>query len=65
MYIGAEEIIKAAAVISALTVICGFLIAAYKWYARQNVTRAGRRDRKDKERAMPCDIWYSRLSERA
>lgn len=35
MYIGADEIIKAAAVLSALVAICGFLIAIYKWYARQ------------------------------
>lgn len=36
MYIGADEIIKVAAVISALIGIGGTLIAAYKWYARQN-----------------------------
>ncbi len=40
MYIGVDEIIKAAAVISALTVICGFLITVYKWYARQNAQDA-------------------------
>ena len=36
MYIGVDETIKASAVISAVTVICGFLITVYEWYARQN-----------------------------
>lgn len=40
MYIGADEIIRAAAVISALIGIGGILIAAYKWYARQNAQDA-------------------------
>ncbi len=35
MYIGADEIITFAAVLSALAVIGGVLIAGYKWYARQ------------------------------
>lgn len=36
MYIGADTVIKAAAVVTALITLCGVLIAAYKWYARQN-----------------------------
>lgn len=40
MYIGADEIIKIAAVISALIAIGGVLIAGYKWYARQNAQDA-------------------------
>ena len=36
MYIGADTVIKAATVVTALITLCGFLIAAYKWYARQN-----------------------------
>lgn len=40
MYIGADEIIRAAAVISAIIIIGGLLIGAYKWYARQNAQDA-------------------------
>lgn len=36
MYIGAEEIIQTAAVVTALITLGGLLIAVYKWYARQN-----------------------------
>lgn len=36
MYIGADEIITTAAVVTAIITIGGLLIAAYKWYARQN-----------------------------
>lgn len=36
MYIGADEIITAAAVVTAIITLGGLLIAAYKWYDRQN-----------------------------
>ncbi len=36
MYIGADDIITAAAVVTAIITLGGLLIAAYKWYARQN-----------------------------
>lgn len=36
MYIGADEIITTAAVVTAVITLGGLLIAVYKWYARQN-----------------------------
>lgn len=36
MYIGANEIIQTAAVVTAVITLGGLLIAVYKWYARQN-----------------------------
>lgn len=36
MYIEPDEIITTAAVVTAVITLGGLLIAAYKWYARQN-----------------------------
>lgn len=36
MYIGPDEIITTAAVVTAIITLGGLLIAVYKWYARQN-----------------------------